>query len=211
MTQILQIPEWLGAALAGALIAAVGYVAKLILEWVGAVNERRRVRRARLVALYSLLRAGEVAFLIQEGHRDELTASIQARDPVTVNSLIVKGYDHLFARAYPGMTQDEKELHEIIRTITENTIRPINELLLQWVREDDYFKAQAWGHGPKAELATNLSLLEAHLLLWFAKYKVWIPDQPTHALVYLADEKNHGVGFPKGLQPVVESILKKGW
>ena len=33
-------------------------------------------------------------------------------------------------------------------------------------------------------------------MLWHAKYEAWIPNHPEHALVYMADEKHHGLGFP---------------
>jgi len=51
--------------------------------------------------------------------------------------------------------------------------------------------------------------LQAHLLLWLAKYEIWIPASPEHALVYLADEKEHGVGFPRGLDELVDATLKR--
>ena len=34
-----------------------------------------------------------------------------------------------------------------------------------------------------------------------------MPEHPEHALVYLADEERHGVGFPKGGTELVTSIL----
>lgn len=41
-------------------------------------------------------------------------------------------------------------------------------------------------------------------LLWNAKYESWIPEQPEHALVYMDDEKRHGVGFPKRREAIIE-------
>ncbi|MFZ5910703.1 MAG: hypothetical protein ACOYYU_11880 [Chloroflexota bacterium] len=211
MENLINLPEWLGTAVVGAVVAAIGYVAKLIVEWLAQVNEKRRARRARLAALYSLLRAGRVAVVIQAKHRDRLQALIEARDPMLVESTIAQGYDKVFETVYAGMTSEERVLHVMIRTITENTLHPINNLLLEWVRNDDYFKAHTWGRGNRKALADNLSLLEAHLVLWLAKYKVWIPEHPEHALVYMADEQDHGVGFPNRLQDAVEAVLKKGW
>jgi hypothetical protein len=48
----------------------------------------------------------------------------------------------------------------------------------------------------KRELAEELFALEIHLTLWHAKFESWIPGHPEHALVYLDDEKAHGLGFP---------------
>jgi len=53
----------------------------------------------------------------------------------------------------------------------------------------------------------RLAELEPHLLMWLAKYAAWIPDSPAHALVYLADEEDHGVPFPKGIERVIEESL----
>jgi hypothetical protein len=37
----------------------------------------------------------------------------------------------------------------------------------------------------------------------------WIQDHPEHALVYLADEKKHGPGFPEGLDESVSEAVKE--
>jgi len=57
------------------------------------------------------------------------------------------------------------------------------------------------------KLAVFLAQLEAHLVLWVAKYEAWISDQPEHALVFLADEEKHGVGFPKNGVFILARIL----
>lgn len=203
------IPEWLGTAVLGAIIAAVGYVAKLLLEWLGGVQTRLRTRRARLVELLSLLRAGKAAYEVQCDNRNRLERSLSERDPHIAASL--GGYERLFTVAYPSMTEDEKELHTILRTITVNTLRPLNESLLEWLRADTYFKARTWGSGLHVQVAQKLADLEAHLLLWHAKYTVWIPENPAHSLVYLADEEEHGVGFPRGIEDDVQELLKRRW
>jgi hypothetical protein len=66
-----------------------------------------------------------------------------------------------------------------------------------WLRSDDLFRTKVVEIERKNQLAENLSALEIHLLLWQAKYEYWIPDHPEHALVYMADESEHGLGFPK--------------
>ena len=111
--------------------------------------------------------------------------------------------------AFPKFTADERELHSIIRSITIHGIRPVNQALLDWVRKDATFKGMVHKPGFSGELARKLSELEAHLLLWHAKYEAWIPEQATHALVYLADEKAHGLGFPEGLDELVHHALGK--
>jgi hypothetical protein len=59
-----------------------------------------------------------------------------------------------------------------------------------------------------ARFASELRTLESHLRLWEAKYQEWIPEHPEHALVYLADEEAHGIGFPKNIDTLVDELLK---
>jgi hypothetical protein len=59
----------------------------------------------------------------------------------------------------------------------------------------------------EAKLAELLNQLDAHLVLWLAKYESWIPNRPDHALVYLADEQLHGLGFPQGLDDAFSYVL----
>ncbi len=209
MESVTQIPEWMGKAVLVAVIAAAGYVAKLLLEWLGDLRARLQIRRTRLVGLLSLLRAGKAAYEVQCDNRNRLEKSVSARKPDLAWS--VTGYERLFTVAYANMTEEEKELHTIIRAITVNTLRPLNESLLEWLQKDTYFKARTWGNGPRAQLAHKLADLEVHLLLWRAKYKVWIPENPAHSLVYLADEEKHGVGFPNGIESNIQEFLKRRW
>jgi len=96
------------------------------------------------------------------------------------------------------MTDEERQLHLLIRTMTVHTFRPLNQSLLEWLRADRYFRAVSPSDRRLGGLALVLAQLEAHLVLWVAKYEAWIPQHPEHALVFLADEERHGVGFPKG-------------
>ena len=150
MQTSLQIPSWIGPALLGAVLAAAGYVAKLLLEWIAEVRKTRRDRQTRLVELFSLLGAGKVAYDVQSKNRNRLEAAIKERIPSLAS---VKGYERLFTATYPDMTEDEKQLHTIIRAYTEHTIRPLNESILQWLREDTYFMAKMGARGPRGELS----------------------------------------------------------
>ena len=207
----IQIPEWLGAAIIGAVIAALGYVAKLVIQWITELRSESRTRRARLVELLSLLKAGQTAFNIQCEQREKLSELIENRETNRVTSY--KGYEELFTKAYDTMNDSEKELHSIIQGVTMYTLKPLNDLTLKWLQEDTYFKAVTKIKDTKptvnAVLAKQLLALEAHLYLWHAKYNTWIPDKPAHSLVYLADEKRHGVGFPDDIEDDVQNVLKK--
>jgi hypothetical protein len=205
MTNLMQVPEWLGAAVIGAVVAALGYVSKLIIESWASYREVQNTHRARLVELQSLLRAAWVSFAVQNGHAKRLLSMVLENHPDLIRA--VEGYERTFFTAYRMFTPDEKELHALIRGITIYSLRPTNQSLLNWLKSDTYFKAQKPSRGILGELAEKLAALEAHLILWHAKYETWIPDTSDHALVYLADEDEHGVGFPSGIDEVVRKAL----
>lgn len=207
MPELNQVPEWLGVALVSAIIAALGYVAKQVLDWITSVRAVKNARQAALVELQSLLRASWVSFVIQNAHAQRLLEMIEEHHPGPLPS--GEGYERVFVVAFPSFTPDEQERHAIIRSLTIYSLRPVNERLSEWLRQDVYFKAQSRRSGTPGELARKLADLEAHLLLWNAKYETWIPDHPEHALVYLADEQKHGLGFPKGIDEIVAQVLEK--
>lgn len=195
------IPNWMGGPLLGALIAALGYVAKLSFDTVIELRRQRRRRQAQLVQLKSLLHASRVSFLVKNEHAARLLELLKARDPLLVKA---EGYEESFANAYPSFTKPESELHSIIRGMTIYAMQPTNAALLAWIQNDDYFRGEKNG-----ALKSDLAQLHAHLLLWMAKYAIWIPDKPQHSLVYMDDEQRHGIGFPRTIDGLVNSILER--
>lgn len=198
-------PFWAAPALLAAAVAALGFVGKTIVDLVLRLQDAARERRSRLTELYALLRAGDVAFAVQRKLRNRLADELRARLPETTN--LPPGFDRLFAATYARMNAEEQQLHLLIRTITVHTFRPLNQALLEWLRADRYFRAVSPSHHRLGSLALFLAQLEAHLVLWIAKYEAWIPDHPEHALVFLADEEKHGVGFPKNGTSILAGLL----
>lgn len=199
------VPEWLAAALLAAALATLGFVGKQILEWIAALKTARRVRRARLVALLSLLNGSAAVFSVQTQLRNRLFGIVTARSPEL--SKTSGGFEAVFSASFPSMSYEERELHSIIRGYTVNGLKPLNQEVVQWLQGDTEFKLPRSRRSGCRKLARQLAELEPHLLMWLAKYAVWIPDKPTHALVYLADEESHGVPFPKGIEHTIEEAL----
>jgi hypothetical protein len=144
--------------------------------------------------------------LIQHELRSRLDALIAKNQPNLPNE---GGVEKRFTAAYKKFSPTEKELHSLIQSITVHSLKPTNEAMAKWLKNDTYFKAQRLDDSLSGRLASQLFDLEAHLLLWSAKYEAWIPGHPEHALVYLADEERHGVGFPKGIDSVIEEAIGK--
>ena len=200
------------ATLAGAVLAALGYVGKQLADLVIAQIAAIRVRRARLLRLYSLLRAGRIIFATQNDLVRDLLQEISENHPEASSpELAAAGFEEVFAQAYPNFTAAERNLHSVIRGQTINAMRSINTELSAWLTEDDFYKvftggARGSATQNRAQLAQLLGDLEVHLRLWHAKYETWIIDRPEHALVYTADAERHGTGFPGGLDNLVAEL-----
>lgn len=196
---------WAAPALLAAIIAAIGFVGKTITDLVLRLREEANGRRSKLTELYALLRAGDAAFAVQRELRVRLADQLRHRLPKTAE--LPPGFERLFAATYAEMTDEERKLHSLIRTMTVHTFRSLNQSLLDWLRADRYFRAMSPVHRRLGGLALFLAQLEAHLVLWLAKYEAWIPEHPEHALVFLVDEERHGVGFPKGGTTILARLL----
>jgi hypothetical protein len=149
---------------------------------------------AQLQNLESLLKATGALFQLQQAQVKSLMEMLKQNHPKEFSGN--EGYEDAMARCYSVMNDKERELHGIIRAYTEHSLRKVNQAMSDWCSADKYFKTRVAPSGRKRELAEELFALEIHLTLWHAKYESWIPDHPEHALVYLDDEKAHGLGFP---------------
>lgn len=192
-------------ALLAAVFAAIGYVAKLVVDVVRAVMERRNARRARLVEMNSLLRASRAVFEVQNELARRLESSLAKSQP-GMRLPTEPNFEDIFVAGYVGATPAELELHGLIRSMTMTAMLDLNEKMLAWLGVDTYFKGQSYSRGARGALAGKLAALEAHLLMWRAKQAYWMKDS-RHAVVYLADEAQHGVGFPSGLDEAVKGML----
>lgn len=190
-----------------ALLAALGYVGKQIVESLRQWRAERDQRRARLHQLGALLQASQAAFQVQRAQVGRLAQRLAGKHGNELEAGV--GYERLFSRLYDQFDSDEKDLHGVIRAYTEHGLRPLNEAMLAWLRDDVDHRTTVRKSGQKLELAKLLNQLDAHLLLWLAKYDAWIPNRPHHALVYLADEEEHGVGFPHGIDSAVEGVISQ--
>jgi hypothetical protein len=190
---------------AGAVVAALGFVAKTSIESWRGWRRAEAKSRAQLLKLQALLQAGQTAFLVQRALASRLETRLKAAQSEIHGS---SGLERLFADKYHVFGPEERELHGIIRAYTEHALHPINSSLATWLDDDDRHRVEDRKKSEnELRLAKLLNRLDAHLLLWLAKYEGWIPGRPDHALVYLADEEEHGVTFPKGLEEAAAAVL----
>lgn len=198
-------PTWVDKAVLAGLLAAVGYVGNLSIQSIGKWRETRATQRASLLKLAALLKTMAAAYAIQVKHRDALHAALNARLP---GLSCCDGYEAMFSSLFERFNASEKETHAIIRGISVHALRPLNDAVFQWLDDDVFYRSRRRTTA-QCELAGALDQLAIHLSLWRAKYEIWIPDQPSHALVYLADEKLHGIGFPTGIESLIAVVLHR--
>jgi hypothetical protein len=182
-----------------AALAVLGYVGKEVAQAYGGWQAAKKARRVRLHQLQSLLSASRTAFEVQRAQADRL-ARILGGDGGA-------GLESLFENAFDGFTTEQSNLHTVIRAYTQYALRPLNQAMQTWLGEDVDHRVTRGKDGAAARLAQQLNQLDAHLWLWLAKYEAWIPHTPRHALVYLADEHDHGLAFPVGIEQTLEQVL----
>ena len=220
--------DWLIKVVVPAAFGAAGYLAR---SWLERSEKRRQERtsklekeeqerasekekqrqiRASIISkleeLRKLLNASDELFDIQQTKMKELMKELGTNHPAEYQQG-TNGYEATIERCYGVMNTSEKTLHGIIRAYTEFSIRPVNDAVANWLRADQLFLTGSVMYQNSEDLTEKLRLLEIHLLLWRAKYEYWIPNKPEHALVYMADENAHGLGFPPGTDDAVKSAL----
>jgi len=79
--------------------------------------------------------------------------------------------------------------------------------MLDWLRHDNWFKRSSGKSKALDDLGNTLRQLEQHLNEWEAKYASVFENDPKVTMNYLADEQEHGTGFPIGIELVVKQAL----
>lgn len=200
---------WLALALPivfTAIIGAIGWFWKTIYDWREQRRQLSAERLASLQQLSTLLDTSRRVFEIQAKQRNRLLELLKKNHPDKVDTSA--GYDAVFEKLYDEFTPDEKELHGVIRAMTVNAMRKLNLDISDWLKGDDSFKTRAVSIRKQDDLSDQLRKLELHLALWHAKYQYWIPEKLKHALVYLGDEKEHGIKFPTEVEEVVDEAIQ---
>ena len=201
------VPQWIGTALLGAVIAAVGFVAKLLYELWSDLRKAQAARLANIIDLSALLTASRVLFLVQNRWARCLMEMLHENHGHEISD--TEGFEAVFSKLCDKFSPAEATLHTQIRNWTVYGLRPINEAILSWLEKDTLFRTTYIKAKDikKRLLAEQLIELHAHLLLWRCKYDAWIPTDPKHSLVYLVDEAAHGVGFPTRLDELIKDVM----
>jgi hypothetical protein len=209
VAQVDEVPAWLAPALVAAVIAALGYVGRLTVDAWRSWRLRRAEDFAKLLRLQAHLAASGAAFRVQRELAGRLADMLRHNHAADLPH--GAGLERLFTVLHDRFSPEEAELHLVIRGYTEHALRPVNASMAEWLNTDTSYRTLLNKKGIDAQLAHRLNQLDAHLLLWHAKFEAWIPGRPEHALVYLDDEERQGLGFPRRTDQCdgVEEALNK--
>lgn len=202
--------EWLVRTLIGLVCGGLGFVAQDQYQRYWEEKGRGLARLESLRELSTLLDESYSIFANQNYQARRLAELLHQSHPKEVAELCAGrscGYDEMFFLLFDRFTPEESELQKLIRSTTMNSQRRVNEQMSQWLEASPAFTARIEPAPDRARLAEELGVLRQHLNQWHDKYRAWIPDEPKHTLVYLADEKAHGVGFPSGIEPLVADVI----
>jgi hypothetical protein len=205
MEALAQIPAWLGAAALAAAASVAGFFGKSLWE---AWRMRQRKGAERLDALRklrALLEDSKSVFASQNYMARRLLSSLKQHYPVEAQEGL--GFDETFYRLFEKMDEEERELQSLLRSTTRNSMKSLNEGLRNWVREHLEFRAPIKSTKIQEQFAEDLRQLELHLNQWFDKYDAMMEQDVRRSLVYLADEKQQGTGFPKRIKSSIEGVL----
>lgn len=115
------------------------------------------------------------------------------------------GFEATFNRLRPKMIADEVELFNLIRALTISSLHPVNSRMRAWLHDN------IWARNPHdptlRSLALQLNQLQHHLDGWLAKYDATVAVDENSSIVYMADEKHHGRGFPSALSGVLAATI----
>ena len=202
-----QIPEWFGKALISAVSAVIGFFGKELWNWGKARHQSKQLRRARLEQLARLLNESVNLYSSQRAQAQRLFESIERSSPNAVAPGL--SLDQVFSRAFPALSEEQAQLHAIIRGITATSLKRVNTEMADWLRSDDWFRQPAHASKDLKRLAQALQQLELHLNEWQAKFSSVFEKQSAISLNYLAAEEAHGTGFPGGIEGIVKRVLQE--
>lgn len=205
----MNIPTWIMDAVTTGFTALVGFFVKYGVDLFNSRKQLNNERIRKLEDLKGMLEESKNLFIMQNKLVKRLVNEVRTRMNMNETSL-AGGYEQFLTENYDSMTEAEKDTHSVIRGTTMNSVNIVNEELQKWITNDKEFKINSVRELRKThfgeKFSRNLSNLELHLNLWRDKYTVWMHNE-KHCVVYLDDEEQHGVGFPKGIEDMVNEAL----
>lgn len=197
--------EWFLRVVIGAIFAIVGFFGEDIYEDWKRSQAADASRLESLHELRALLDESYSLFLNQNDQANRLMDMLRENHGNAVPQGV--GYDETFFEMYDRFEPAEAELQKLIRSTTMNSLHRVNTAMTAWLAEAQELRKQDQPSPERKRLAQELLALELHLNQWHDKYQAFILGDSKRSLVYLADEKDHGIRFPQGLAGAVDEAI----
>ena len=201
--------SWISEMIGTGLASIFGFFAKYGWDYFQAKKQVQKDRIKKLETLKGLLVESGNLFVMQNKLLRRLVSTMSDRLKIQNPDSI--GYQSFICDHYEKMDEHERDMHSVIRGTTMNSMKIVNAEMLKWLKEDNEFKINSvkcirdkFGEG----VSDQLNQLELHLNLWHDKYAVWMESE-KHCVVYLDDDEKHGVGFPTGIENVINLCLNE--
>ena len=202
-----QIPDWFGEAIFGAMGAVLGFFGKIWWEGFSMKRTRKSETVISLRCLQTLLEDSKSVYQSQNYMARRLLKLLREKYPLEAEKGL--GFDETFYCLFERMDVDERELQSLIRSTTMNSMKRLNEELQRWININQAFRVLTQPSETRSNFAKELQQLELHLNQWLDKYNANMSREERRSLVYLADEKKHGKGFPKDILKALEAVLEE--
>ncbi len=193
----------------GLISTILGYSIRLIID---ALKNKRFQQKKFLNNLRRLslkLTDSLEMFRLQKEKRNNLDRMVKKNHKQEIESGIAKGYigfNNLFKKLYPIFTEREKELHLLLRGLSESIMK-INGEIRDWIGKDYFLKIQEVNTEEMKDLEKMLEQLRKHLNGLFAVYKGMFLNDKRNSLVYASDEFENAPKFPKGIDVKLKNII----
>ncbi len=105
--------------------------------------------------------------------------------------------EEVFVTAYPTLTSEQRNLFDLIRSITENSLYTRNNEVLELLKEE----SQYFNELPE------FKDLQGHLELWNAKFNSLFKTRSDYCLIYVGVKENKP--FRGGIEQKVEEVIKE--
>lgn len=202
-----RLSEWFIRTVIAAIFSVLGFVGQDIYSDWKANKALEQATLERITVLSNLLAESKSIYDSQNFMAQRLMRLIRENHPEKIAQGL--GYDETFYRMYDHFLAEEKELQTLIRSTTMHSMRRVNQEISTWLDADKVFKTESQPTRERENIAKQLRILELHLNLWHDKYNALIPNDVRRSLVYMADEKEHGRGFPVGIEELVSKIIDR--
>lgn len=158
---------------------------------------QRKLELQKRLAFYERmnihLQASHDAFIDQCRIRNKLLRLLG----YDLNNFDWEKLEEIFVTAYPTLTSEQRNLFDLIRSITENSLYTRNNEVLELLKEEsEYFN----------ELP-EFKELQSHLELWNAKFNSIFKTRSDYCLIYVGVKENKP--FPGGIEQKVEEVIKE--